>query len=417
MTIHRRTVITLALIVLAVFLLIQCTGNKGKESTTIKDARGEVFTGSAVCASCHKEIYEDHIRSGHFNSTQFASAKNIKGSFDAGQNEFVYTRHAKIMMEKRDSSLYQVAYEDGKETKSRRFDIVVGSGNKGQTYLYWMEKRLFQLPISYFGPADQWSNSPGFPNRIVFNRPITSRCLECHSTFAKTISEPGKIPEEFDRSQLLLTVGCEKCHGPGGKHVEYQQQHPGDTTARYIVDPARFSRQQSLDLCALCHGGRLDKTQPSFSYESGDKLTDYFSFDTVGRNAADIDVHGNQLGLLAASKCFTMSQMTCNSCHDTHKNEKGQLALFSQRCMNCHTKEKNNFCKMSASIGPGITQNCIDCHLPKQQSHAIAVYLQGADAATAVSMRTHYIKVYPEESRKQMISLGKFLTDPHPANH
>lgn len=416
MLIYRQVVITLTLIVSAVFLLIQCTGNKDQEPVVIKDARGEAFVGSAVCGSCHKEVYDDHIRSGHFNSSQFSSAKNIRGSFDEGKNEFIYTRHAAIRMEQRDSSFYQVAYEDGKETKSRRFDITVGSGAKGQTYLYWMDHRLFQLPISYFAPAGQWSNSPGFPNRIVFNRPITSRCLECHATFAKTISEPGKEPEEFDRSQLLLTVGCEKCHGPGGRHVAFQQQNPKDTTGKYIVDPAAFSRQQSLDLCAVCHGGRLTKTQPSFSFESGGRLKDYFSFDTIGRNAADIDVHGNQLGLLAASKCFTMSGMTCNSCHNTHRNEKGQLTVFSQRCMNCHSKEKGNFCKESAKIGAGITQNCIDCHMPKQSSRAIAVFLQGADAATAISMRTHYIKVYPEESAKQMVSLGKFLTNPHPVD-
>ncbi|RYF79342.1 MAG: hypothetical protein EOO03_18245, partial [Chitinophagaceae bacterium] len=305
------------------------------------------------------------------------------------------------------------AYEDGKETKHRRFDIAIGSGAKGQTYMFWVENRLFQLPISYFAPANQWSNSPGFPNRIVFNRPITSRCLECHSTFAQTLSTVTNEPEEFDKSKMLLTVGCEKCHGPGAEHVTYQQQHPTDTTAKYIIDPSTFSRQQSLDLCAVCHGGRLSKTKLSFSFEAGEKLADYFSFDTIGRNAADIDVHGNQLGLLAASKCFTMSGMTCNSCHNTHKNEKGQLATFSQRCMNCHTKAKNNFCKMSSTIGPSITENCIDCHMPKQSSRAIAVFLQGADAATAISMRTHYIKVYPEDAAKQMTSIGKFLTKPH----
>jgi hypothetical protein len=34
---------------------------------------------------------------------------------------------------------------------SQRFDLVIGSGRKGQTYLYWDKgDRLYQLPVSYW---------------------------------------------------------------------------------------------------------------------------------------------------------------------------------------------------------------------------------------------------------------------------
>lgn len=55
---------------------------------------------------------------------------------------------------------------------------------------------------------------------------------------------------------------------------------------------------------------------------------------------------------------------------------------------------------MTKEIGPAITQNCIDCHMPKQVSHAVAVYLQGADVPTPALMRTHYVKIYPNETQK-----------------
>jgi len=62
---------------------------------------------------------------------------------------------------------------------------------------------------------------------------------------------------------------------------------------------------------------------------------------------------------------------------------------------------------MTAVIGKAITQNCIDCHMPKQPSHAVAVYLEGADAPTPALMRTHYIKIYPEETEKVLKTIKR----------
>jgi hypothetical protein len=167
-----------------------------------------------------------------------------------------------VFMERRDSGFYQVGYYQGVERIAKRFDLVVGSGSKGQTYITRSQNRLYQLPVGYFTAANKWANSPQFPTHpVIFNRPITSRCLECHSTFVQKI--PGSHPEteEFN-SQIIYGVDCEKCHGPGNKHVEYQTSNPGEAKAMYIINPARFSRKQNLDLCGLCHGGKIQKTRP-----------------------------------------------------------------------------------------------------------------------------------------------------------
>ena len=410
---YRRTVIAMSTIIISVFLLAKCV-NETKEDNGKQDeskalnhapAAWNQFAGSKVCASCHRYIYESHLNTTHYLTSAPASANTIMGSFDTGQNTYVFTDRVKVVMEKRDSGLYQIAYLNGVEKQSRRFDIVIGSGTKGQSYLNWMNTALFQMPMTYFTPALQWSNSPGYPGKAVFNRPITSRCLECHTTFVQKSSDEVKEPEDFDPKQIIFGVDCEKCHGPGVAHAEFHTRNPGDSTARSIVNPANLSRQQNLDLCALCHGGRLSKTRPSFSFQAGDRLSEYFAFDTVGRNPVDIDVHGNQYGLLAASKCFKMSEMTCSSCHDPHNNEKEKLAVFSKRCLSCHSSEHDKECKMKTVIGPAINQNCIDCHMPKQSSRSIAVLLQGSQVPSAVMMRTHLIKVYPSETKKAIEKL------------
>jgi hypothetical protein len=129
-------------------------------------------------------------------------------------------------------------------------------------------------------------------------------------------------------------------------------------------------------------------------------LADYFLIDTTNRDVAGMDVHGNQYGMLAASKCFKMSEMTCVTCHDSHKNETGEKEIFSQKCMTCHNKQHNNFCKLSNISETSGKTICIDCHMPEKPSRAIMVLLQGQDIPAFASMRSHYIGIYPEETKK-----------------
>jgi mono/diheme cytochrome c family protein len=123
----------------------------------------------------------------------------------------------------------------------------------------------------------------------------------------KTISPPDIDPEKFDPTQMIYGVDCEKCHGPGAEHVAFQAKNPG-IPAKYIINPAHLSRQQNMDLCSSCHGGRLFKSRPSFEFTVGDTLANFFDLDKVARDPLTIDVHGNQNGLLRASACFRMSE-------------------------------------------------------------------------------------------------------------
>jgi hypothetical protein len=397
---RSRTIIIITLLVSFVFVITRCM-NKGNELAQIQNAKGEVFAGSASCEGCHKNIYDSHIHTAHFLTTRPASASYIKGSFNSGKNKYYYNQSVAVAMEKRADSFYQVEYYKTTERKARKFDIVVGSGTMGQSYLYWLNNHLAQLPITWFTAAEQWSNSPGFPDRVVFNRPITARCMECHTTFIKTLSEPVNAPEEFDRNKIIYGVDCEKCHGPAAKHVEFQTKNPSVTAARYIINPSKLSRQQNLDLCASCHGGRLQKLKPSFQFTVGDKLSDYYTVDSTTPDHNNIDVHGNQYALLRSSKCFMLSNtLTCNSCHNPHENERGKIAVFSQRCMSCHDSEHGKICKLTATIGEMIKLNCIDCHMPLKASKAIAVQLHGDSLPTAALIRSHFITIYPDETKK-----------------
>lgn len=398
----KRSSIVILTIITCIAVLTKCINNPNNKPSQQAGTDFTQFSGSEKCASCHKDVYEKHSQTAHHLTSQPASEKNIKGGFDSSNNKYIYNPSLYISMEKRDSGLFQVVYYKEQERKVLPFDIVIGSGTKGQSFAYWQNNRLFQLPITYYTVAEQWSNSPGFPPKVQFDRPITSRCMECHSSYAGMI--PGKEPEEFNPKELILSVGCEKCHGPGAEHIVFQSQNPDEKKGKHIINPSTFSRQQNLDMCAVCHGGNIQKTKPSFSFTAGNKLSDYFESDTVSTTAINFgtaDVHGNQYGLLRASKCFRMSEtLTCNTCHNTHENERGKLAVFSERCMSCHNTEHNNFCTVKNIPATSQKENCISCHMPESASKSIVLFTPGSDIPKAAMFRSHFISIYPEEVKK-----------------
>ena len=405
---HNKYAISLGIIISCVFFLAKCVNDDHHQGNDSRNDVFEKFAGSKSCASCHKDIYNKHLLTEHHLTSAPSTEKNILGSFEPGNNVFAFDAFTDVKMEKRDSGFYQVEYNNGHKMLEGKFDVVIGSGRKGQSYLSWINSRLVQLPITYFSPERQWSNSPGYPpHTVAFYRPITSRCLECHSTYFEKTSDPSAKLETFDHGNIIYGVDCEKCHGPAAEHVTYHSENPSVKEAKYVVNPGKLPRERLLDLCALCHGGALTKTKPSFRFQAGDTLSNYFSLQAVAQNADNIDVHGNQLGLLSLSKCFVLGNVTCINCHNVHENENGKIEIFSQRCISCHSEGHTKICKMTSQIGPSLTQNCIDCHMPRQLSHAVAVYLQGADSPTPALMRTHYIKIYPNETQKILNLLKK----------
>jgi len=407
---NKHSVLVILSLAVSVFVLVQCMNSNNSEKG--QPLSYTAYAGSEKCMSCHKDVYDKHLQTAHHLTGQPATENFISGSFKEDSNSYYYTPDILVKMQKRDSGLYQVIYYKGEEKMAIRKDIVIGSGVMGQSFLNWRHNRLFQMPVTYFTAAAQWSNSPGFPSgKVMTDRPITSRCLECHITYAEGMGADTMEPINFSRDKIIYGVGCEKCHGPAAEHVAWQTAHPQAKTASYIINPKKLSAQQQLDVCALCHGGKMQKTKPSFQFVPGKNLADYFRIDSVNNLSlagGEVEVHGNQYGLLKKSKCFRASSaMTCSSCHNIHEKERGQEALFSTRCMSCHPSTEENFKTATHLQVTGIEQKCINCHMPAQESTAIAVYLQGEERPRAAKVRTHYISIYPGETKKVLNNENK----------
>lgn len=147
------------------------------------DLRGETYAGASRCQNCHSAVFESYQHTAHAHTSQPPTDSTIRGRFDSPHNSFVFSDTWKVAMEQKGQAFYQTAYKNGQKTVSHPFDIVVGSGRKAQTYLYYDSSTVYQLPLSYFVPEQTWANSPNFPaDAPKFDRPVPSGCFGCHSS-------------------------------------------------------------------------------------------------------------------------------------------------------------------------------------------------------------------------------------------
>lgn len=387
-----------------VLVLTQCSNLFDKKPA---DPRGPMYAGAQSCVSCHKNISESYFHTAHAQSTHLAIAQNVQGNFTTGHNSFAFKNGDRVTMEKRADGLYQVWFSNGKKVQEQRFDITFG-GVKAETYLYWKNNALYQLPLSYFSSVHSWTNSPGYDTtRVDFSRAIGKRCFECHASYIKELPPETQSLQQretrFDKASLINGIDCERCHGPAINHVNFHTQYPQEKKAKYIVRYSDLNRLQKIDMCAVCHSGNKDMvTTSTFAFKPGDTLANFIepSFMHVTEDAAQFDVHGKQSQMLASSQCFIKSNMDCGSCHNTHVKERENLPLYSQRCMQCHQPGGHNFCKLAPKLGAALQKNCIDCHMPMKASNIITVQTANESNAAPYLVRTHHIAVYKDQHDK-----------------
>jgi cytochrome c554/c'-like protein len=349
------------------------------------------YIGDDKCLSCHNS-YRNYLATAHHLTSQVASAKSIGGSFAPGKNILKTPQYdLQYQLEAKPEGFYQVGIlgtPPDTISVAERFDLVIGSGRKGQTYLYWgKEDQLFQLPVSYWTEVSSWVNSPGYGDRSLdFSRPVVPRCLECHATFFEPRPETGLV-NAYRKSNYSLGVACEKCHGPGERHAQLNAPGAPKPMDQAMVNPAKLPRERQIALCSLCHGGVGVAKAAPFSFKSGDLLDDFIQLENP-KPDEPLDVHGNQIALLKRSKCFKASSMTCSTCHDVHVRQR-EPAEFSNRCLTCHKVES---CKLFPKQGQNLKGKCVDCHMPNQTSNVIFSTHDGVRLAPKV--RNHWIKVY-----------------------
>jgi hypothetical protein len=347
----------------------------------------------ATCASCHADQAEAHRHSAHAQTSNLATKDTIKGNFQPGTNTMTtIDPNVTFLMEQMEHGFFETAIVTTPVQTLRRrerIDVVIGSGRKAQTYLYWSSDYLFELPVSTWMATGEWMNSPGYPDGTAnFDRGVSNRCLECHAT---SFASRAPHRHRFDPASFVPGISCQKCHGPGAEHVARfssgaPPRMPGDTA---IVNPAKLSRERQMDMCSLCHAGVGKPLTPPLSFSVGDDLAKHIAFAPVSPEAP-IDPHGSQVQGLTASACYRQSStMTCNTCHDAHQTQRAAVD-FAANCLSCHQQES---CGTFTRLAPETTSNCVDCHMPLATTDKIVLRINGRKVQPQV--RNHRIGIYP----------------------
>lgn len=346
------------------------------------------FLGADACKECHSERHATFKHTAHYRTSSLATPSSVKGHFEDDRNTLTTTSpDVYFEMVNRDGDLFQrVSFFDWKFEVP--FHIVTGSSKMAQTYLYWHGDGLYQMNVSYLSSVDEWINSPGYVDGdAAYARTIGKRCLECHTTYASSREEQGK----FDPDSIIFGVSCERCHGPGKTHVDYHRSHPDERNAKSISLPSALTRQQQLEICAQCHAGINPLKGEPYQFRPGDSLD--MHYEEIDKEDLGSVHSSNQLERLKKSGCFLQSDMTCTDCHNPHKNERGDLKLFSQRCLKCHQTAE---CSVKNTVGVSaidfdLEKNCVDCHMPVRGSEKL--WMKTAEGRIFPPLRDHNVRV------------------------
>jgi len=382
------------------------------------EAEDRGFLAPDVCAECHRDKFETFQETTHALTSQLPSSTSILGKFTAPEN-VLETSDAKVsfLMEKTESGFLQHATVrdevNGRSyTETFSFDLILGSGNHGQSYLYWNRDRLYQMHVSYLSESKTWVNSPGpyFDGTIDYARPVPPRCLDCHATW---IAFDAKEVNRFERSTLIPGVTCVRCHGPGHEHVAFHRQNPEAKEGKRIVHPGKLSVTRVNELCAQCHSSG-EQIGAAFGYRPGELLEAWMEVDLNADAENNADPHSaNQLARLMQSPCFTKSEgLSCVRCHDPHRSQLGQMKTYAAKCRECHQPADCGECR---SEGPLLEDRCVECHMPARRDAQVRI--QTTEGRVEALLRNHRIGVWPETAQQVKALLMQQQGDKVPQPH
>ena len=346
------------------------------------------YLGSERCADCHGAEYQAWQGSHHDLAMQKPTPETVLGDFNDAR--FRYSDVETRFFRRGDAFVVRTDGPDGKLT-NYEVAYVFGVYPLQQYLLPLADGRLQALSIAWDArPAaeggQRWyhlypEDTIGHEDPLHWTGPYqnwNARCAECHSTdvhknYSATTRSYSTRYEEID-------VGCEACHGPGGKHVALAEADglAGTAAGGFPVDLAQrgawafpdgeaIARRETpvtdnrqIDNCGRCHARR--GTLGDYHYGADLLDTHRLSFlqpplyHADGQIRDEVYVYGS----------FVQSRMhqagvVCSNCHEPHSN--ALRAPGNGVCAQCHKPAAyDSTAHHHHAPGPG--SQCVDCHMP-----------------------------------------------------
>ena len=321
----------------------------------------------AVCASCHREIYERYRKTPMANASGPAEAGFIPGEFTHGASGVHYT-----VTEDGGRVWLNYARENASADRAisgrEELRYFIGSGKRGRTYLFEKQGYWFEAPINWYGKKKLWDMAPNFQaaRAMPLTLAVDPGCLHCHaSDVARSLPEARNLyaGEPFAHGGIT----CGACHGDEHAHVASEGK-----VLMMNIDRLAPARRDSV--CLNCHlegetavvrqGKRIEDFQP------GDDLFDYAEYFVYRRENGAGGRATSQWEALSRSECKRKSgeRMTCTTCHDPHgaPEPEKRVEFYREKCLQCH--EKAGFAEKHHPE----ERDCSGCHMARPSTNDIA---------------------------------------------
>ncbi|MEJ7711827.1 MAG: multiheme c-type cytochrome [Pyrinomonadaceae bacterium] len=326
------------------------------------------FLGDNACAKCHADKTISHENTGMSKALYTGAASTIlqrheKLKFSSGAYHYSIARRG-------DRSLYSVS--DGAATIEAPILWAFGHGELGQTYVFQLAGKLYESRVSFYSAIENLDITLGAPRTAPVSLLAAagremqgadiSDCFGCHATNVTSGAGP-----QFDK--LIPGVRCERCHGPGEKHVAAMQA--GNLKEKSITNLRTLSTEEQLTFCGACH-----RTWEQVMLLPGRGGIDNVRF---------------QPYRLTNSSCYDTEdrRISCTACHNPHEEVRREPAFYDAKCTACHSMASSlvQANKRNAPVCPTGKQQCVTCHMPK-------VEIPGAH----FKFTDHYIRVVKPNS-------------------
>jgi hypothetical protein len=295
---------------------------------------------STACAPCHREIYDRYRR------TPMALTSGVPPREDLSRATFTQTPTGFRYRIYRDRDKLAFEFVKLDIRGSRSLPWFIGSGATARSYLLDDEGYLYEAPVAWYAAAKKWDLAPGY-DRYAYpflTRAALPACLNCHATGVTPVA--GTHNRFADPPFTAPGIGCERCHGPGERHI-------ASARASDIVNPRKVSADRRDSICAQCHlsgEARVMRAGASWNtFRPGDRLADSVAIFVRRANPGmTVTSHVEKLQQ-SACKQAAGDRLWCGTCHDPH----GERKSVRETCSGCHA------CKTRQQ------DNCTGCHMPK----------------------------------------------------
>lgn len=334
-----------------------------------------------LCAGCHATQTKDWQDSHHRLAMQKASDTSVLGDFDDArfQGEGETTRFFR-----KDGGFW--VNTPGVDGQPADFRVAYAFGVAPlQQYLIDVPGgRLQALGVAWDVDKRTWFHLyPGqgvdFKDPLHWSRPQQNAnfmCMECHTTGFKRNYDP--VTDSFASQWHSLGVGCQACHGPASRHLDWAAKKLEAANAGFSIDLGRASKIAELETCARCHARRAPLGD---GYHNDKRLMDDYLPTLLTRELYELDGKIKdevfEYGAFTQSKMFAKG-VRCSNCHNPHST--ALKAPGNGVCLQCHNSSGKT--TIAGIDGQGLLakdyesprhhrhvqgqagSRCVDCHMP-----------------------------------------------------